>query len=219
MAHYFREKSATSTSSLNKGATDSIGFRAKGFEVTDRTGSLAGGDVTVSSVTISKSSATLLQGQTLQLTASPLNAEGDRLVDTVTWQSDTTSVATVSSTGLVSVVGSGTANITAHDGGTSSSACVITVTAILTTITLSPTTLSFAHTTTGTTTASGFDQFGAAMTLPGDTAAHSSSTGVATVTIVTATGVITVTGVTAGTTNVTATEGSVTSNTCAVTTS
>jgi uncharacterized protein YjdB len=67
--------------------------------------------VAVTSVTVTPSSATVQQQQTVQLTAtvSPSNATDQ----SVSWTSSNTAVATVSATGLVTAVGGGTATITA----------------------------------------------------------------------------------------------------------
>lgn len=75
------------------------------------------------SVTVSPSSAAIQQGQTIQLSAAtkPPNA-------TVTWSTSNGSVATVSSTGLVTGVSAGSATITAT-AGTKSGTSAITVTA------------------------------------------------------------------------------------------
>ena len=79
------------------------------------------------SVSLNKSSATLTEGNTLQLTATvlPTNAT-DR---TVTWKSSNTSVATVNSNGLVTAIIPGTATITAttNDGTNLSATCAVTV--------------------------------------------------------------------------------------------
>ena len=68
--------------------------------------------------------ATVVSGSTLQLTATlvPYGVEGD-----VTWASATTAKATISSTGLVTGVASGSSVITATAGGYSAS-CTVTVT-------------------------------------------------------------------------------------------
>ena len=200
---------------MNKSATDSIGVRSLSFPAVDRTGTLIGGDQTVNSVAISATTMALLKDVPQQLTASPRNAAGDTLTDAVTWASDNTGVATVSSTGLVTAVAAGTCNITATAAAVDSTACAVTVTAVLTRLTLADATLTFAHTTTGTTTVTAQDQFGVDMALPAGVAVASSDEGVATVALVTDT--ITATGVAAGTTNVTASKSGITSNTCVVT--
>lgn len=80
--------------------------------------------ITVSGVSLNNTSATLVKGETLQLTAtkSPSNMS-------VAWTSSNTSVATVSNTGLVTAKGTGTATITVASTTASSvkATCTITV--------------------------------------------------------------------------------------------
>lgn len=87
--------------------------------------------VYVTSVTLNKSSISLLEGKTEKLTAtvSPSNATDK----SVTWQSSNTQVATVSSTGLVTAKKAGTAAITckAKDGSGKQASCTVTVKAIV----------------------------------------------------------------------------------------
>ena len=93
-------------------------------------------------ITLNKTTATINNGETLQLTASvtPSNANNTA----VTWTSSNTSVATVSSSGLVTAKGRGTASITATttDGTNLSATCEITVNQLATGISLSQTTAS-----------------------------------------------------------------------------
>lgn len=83
--------------------------------------------IAVSGVTVSPTSATLDIGDTQQLTAtiSPSNATNKN----VTWTSDATGVATVSSTGLVTAKAEGTATITVKSAAdnTKKATCTITV--------------------------------------------------------------------------------------------
>ena len=82
--------------------------------------------VSVTSVTLNKTSlsfSTLNSTQTLTATVKPDNATDK----TVTWSSNDTSVATVSSSGVVTSKGSGTATITAT-AGEKSATCRVTVT-------------------------------------------------------------------------------------------
>lgn len=83
-------------------------------------------DVQAESIEISKTSADLVEGDTLQLTATvkPLNASVP-----VTWKSDNPSVATVDENGLVKTLKAGTAKITAQAGQVTAS-CNITVKAL-----------------------------------------------------------------------------------------
>lgn len=80
--------------------------------------------VTVSAVTvtISPETASVERGETVQLSAT---ASDD---GTITWSSSDTSIATVSSTGLVTGVAEGTATITARRGSAGSDTCTVTVT-------------------------------------------------------------------------------------------
>ena len=83
--------------------------------------------IKVSSITVAPSSKTLEVGGSQQLTAT---ASPDNALDkTVTWSTSNGSVATVSSTGLVTAVAAGTATITAtaHDGSGKTGTCAITV--------------------------------------------------------------------------------------------
>lgn len=90
------------------------------------TSMLFAGDVanTVSGILL-PSAATVAAGSTLQLTAAlqPFGVDGE-----ITWASATTGKATVSSSGLVTGVSSGSSVITATSGGYSAS-CTVTVTA------------------------------------------------------------------------------------------
>ena len=106
------------------------------------------------SVTVSPTSATLQVGDTKQLTAtvSPSSA-----LQGVTWSTSNSSVATVSSSGLVSAKATGTATITAtaQDGSGKKGTCTITVNPVLaTSITLDRTeiTLGMGESTTLTAT-------------------------------------------------------------------
>jgi uncharacterized protein YjdB len=213
-----RAQSATQKSTLAASATDSIGNREIAFDARARGDgtTIVGGDNTVTTTTISATTMALLKGTPQTLTAIVTDAGGLVLANAVTWLSSDATVATVgSTTGIVTAVKVGTCNVKATAGAVDSADCAVTITAILTTLVLADSTLSFAHTTTGTTTVTATDQYGASMTVPADTAANSSDETKATVGILT--GTITVTGVAAGTTNVTATEGGITSNVCAVT--
>src|SRR5207302_1361340 len=81
--------------------------------------------VPVASVTVNPASASVQVGQTVQLTATPRDANGNTLTGrTVTWASNNNPAATVSSSGLVTGVATGTALITAASEGKTGSAMI-----------------------------------------------------------------------------------------------
>ena len=83
----------------------------------------------VASMTVSPASASLSAGQTVQLTATPRDSQGNPLSGRViTWSTSDATAATVSGSGLVTAVAVGGATITATSEGKSAGA-VITVTA------------------------------------------------------------------------------------------
>jgi len=94
--------------------------------------------VPVSRVTINKKSDTIAVGDSDQLTAriTPTNATNT----SVTWSSDNTAVATVSSTGLVKAVGAGAAKITVTSvDGDKTATCTVTVPTPVTGVSLNKT--------------------------------------------------------------------------------
>ena len=104
----------------------------------------SGSTISVTSVSVSPTSKTLTVGDTQQLTAtvSPSNATNKA----VSYASSNSNVATVSSSGLVTAVGTGSATITiTTDDGGKTATCSITVTAssaTVSSVTVSPSTLS-----------------------------------------------------------------------------
>ena len=82
--------------------------------------------VSVTGITVNPSTATLILNKTLQLNyvITPSNAD----VQTVTWSSDNTSVATVSSGGLITAISEGTTEITVTTSdGSYTAFCTVTV--------------------------------------------------------------------------------------------
>lgn len=81
-------------------------------------------EIAVSSVSLSQATAEMIIGETVQLTASvqPSNATDKSIV----WASSKQSVATVSSSGVVTAIAEGTSTVTASAGGKSAT-CTITV--------------------------------------------------------------------------------------------
>lgn len=85
--------------------------------------------IPVASVQVDPASQSLVEGQTAQLAAHPLDANGNPLVGRVIlWSTSDASVATVTSTGVITAQGRGTATITATCEGKTGSA-VVTVNA------------------------------------------------------------------------------------------
>ena len=97
-------------------------------------------NVPVASVSVTPAPATLQVGQTVQLTATPRDSNGNALSGrVVTWSSSTPSAATVSASGLVTGVAAGSATITAASEGKSGTASVaVTAPPTLVRIILSP---------------------------------------------------------------------------------
>ena len=77
----------------------------------------------IASIALSTANDTLLQGQTLQLTATMLDQQGNVVTDrTISWTSSNPDVASVSGTGLVTAVDDGVTTISASADGRSASA-------------------------------------------------------------------------------------------------
>ena len=81
----------------------------------------------VANVAVSPSSATLEVGRTLQLTATLFGGNGQELSGDVSWTSSTSSIASVTNSGLVTAVAEGAATITGSAGGQSGRAVVTVV--------------------------------------------------------------------------------------------
>lgn len=212
-----RAQSDVQASTMGSSATQSVGTRQQGFPARTGPSTVVGGDFTATAVVVRPLAATLYIGQTLQLSATATTADGSAVADAIdAWESSDTDVATVSETGLVTVVGAGTCDITPSAGEIDAAVpCAITIVAALGELILADETLTFADDSSDTTAVTAKDQFGDSMTLPSGVTVASSDEGVATVAILT--GTITVTGVAAGETTVTASKGSITSNACVVT--
>lgn len=156
----------------------------------------------LSAVAITPATSSVQVGGTLQLSAAPTDQNGAAIAATVAWSSASPAVATVSSSGLVSGIGAGTASITATasaGGVTVSATRSITVAAtppVLTSVSISAPTTTVNAGQTLQLSAAALDQFGApiAATL----AWSSSNTSVATVS---ASGLVT--GVAGGAANIT----------------
>ena len=120
---------AAGTATITATANDGSGVKASCVVTVEKK------VVAVSSITLSQSSATLTEGETLSLTATvkPTNATNKG----ITWSSSNTSVATVDTNGKVTAIAPGTATITAtaNDGSGAKASCEVTVVAAEYTIT------------------------------------------------------------------------------------
>ena len=159
--------------------------------------------VSVATVSVSPSTVNGTVGQTAQLTAATRDASGNVLTGrVVTWSSSDNTIASVSSTGLVSEAGAGTATITATSEGKTGQA-QITVTAAapvpVATVIISPASTSVPIGSTVQLTATTKDATG--QTLTGRVITWSS----ADINLATVNGTGLVAGVAAGTVAVTAT--------------
>ncbi len=156
--------------------------------------------VPVSSVVVTPTPDTLQLGKTVQLTAQTFDSAGNPLTGrTIIWDTDNSSVATVTSTGQVMSQGIGTANIRATSEGQVGSATVVVIAVPVASVTVSPASKTMNVGDTATFSATTKDAQGHVLT--GRAIAWSSdNTGVATVD---STGLVTA--VAAGSANITAT--------------
>lgn len=93
-------------------------------------------------ITVTPSSATVVQGNTRTFTASPKDQFGKPIAASIVWSSSNTTVGTISVSGVLTAVSAGTTTVTATGGsvkGTASATVTTTIqTPVLTTITVSP---------------------------------------------------------------------------------
>jgi len=169
--------------------------------------------VPVVSVSVTPSTASTIVGQSVTLTATTMDGAGNALNGRIVgWTSSNTSIATVTSSGVVTGVGSGTATITASSEGVSGSATVTVGGIPVASVTVSPSTASVLVGQTTTLTATLRDGNGNVLTGRPITWTSSASS----VATVSAAGVVT--GVSGGTVTITATsEGKAGSATVTVT--
>ncbi len=158
----------------------------------------------LATVTVSLQAPTMQAGLTATATASGVDQYGASIATgDVIWSSTSPNVAIVSTTGIITGVGPGTAIVLATAGNITGQATITVTPAplVLTTITVSSPLSSIAIGATTTATASGFDQNGASIA----TGAITWSTASTSIATVSTAGVVT--GVSAGTTQVIATSG------------
>src|SRR5213079_104922 len=114
-----------SNSGLVSGVTQGSATITATSEGKSGTSSISVTNVPVATVDVTPPSASVQAGQTLQLTATPKEANGAPLSGrTVTWSSSNTAVATVSNSGLVSGVTPGSITISATSEGNSGTAAI-----------------------------------------------------------------------------------------------
>ncbi len=163
-----------SSSGLVSGVTPGSATIMATSEGKSGTASVTVTQVPVATVSVSPATATVQAGQTVQLIATPKDANGATLSGrTVTWSSSNTSVATVSSSGLVSGVTPGSATITATSEGKSGTSSITVTNIPVATVSVSPPTASIQQGQTVQLTATLKDASG--NTLSGRTVTWSSS--------------------------------------------
>lgn len=167
-------------------------------------------DNPLQSITVTPTAATINQNQSQQYTATGTFFDGSTsdITNSVSWHSSDLTVATISGTGLATGVGVGTSNITATSGATTSNTAVLTVNKILTSIAVTPTSANIHKTQTQQFTATG--HYSDSSTADITTAATWSSNNTSVATVGTNSGLAT--GVNTGTALITASQGTITSN-------
>jgi len=157
-------------------------------------------NVPVASVAVSPASASVQVGQTVQLTATPKDANGNPLSGrTISWSSSNTATASVNSTGLVTAVATGAATITATSEAQSGTSAITVVHVPVASVAVTPASASVSTGQTVQLTATPKDASGNA--LAGRTVSWASSN--TAVETVTNSGLVS--GVTAGAATITAT--------------
>jgi hypothetical protein len=115
---------------------------------------------TITSITIEPSAPSVSQGETEQLNAAGTDSEGNSYTltggttcsgTTVCWSSSDTSIATITSGGLLKGLTVGSATITASSGTASATASATVTLGNVTAITVSPTSVSLPESSTATT--------------------------------------------------------------------
>lgn len=173
-------------------------------------GSSSKSSPTLQTITVTAAASSVAVAATDQLTATGNYSDGStqNLTSTATWTSATTTVATISASGLATGMAAGTSNITAASGAVTSSPYSLTVTAPATLTSIAVTAAAPSVVVGGTDqfTATGTYSDNSTQNLTSTATWVSSSTKVATIA---ASGLATA--VAAGTTNITATSGTITS--------
>ena len=190
-------------------------LKAGTVTITASMGSVSGtGNVIVTapaplSITITPAVFSIASGQNKQLSAVGVYSDGtlQDVTSQVTWNSLSTTYATVDSSGLVTGISAGSSTITATIGSIHGTAIATVSSALLTSIVITPATASIATGQSQPFTASGIFSDGSTTDITNSVTWNSSAASVATVD---ALGLAT--GVSAGAANITASSGSVTSS-------
>lgn len=177
---------------------------------------------TLSKIAITPASTSMAEGLSTQYAATGTYSDSStaNITSKVTWASSVTTVATINSSGLASTYGlvQGTTNITASLNGITSNVAALTVgPPVLASITISPSSANINLTTGATTCPSGLGtcQFGATGTMTDGTSASLGTltwtSGTPAVATIDVNGLATALSI-VGTTNITASNGGITSN-------
>ncbi len=139
---------------------------------------------TLVSIAVTAPSLSIAKGTSEQFTATGTYSDGSmqNITSSVTWNSQTTSVATITSGGMVTAVGTGTSSIKAVSGAVSGSATLTVTAATLVSIAVTAPSLSIAKGTSEQFTATGTYSDGSMQNITGSVTWSSQTTSVATVT-------------------------------------
>ncbi len=168
----------------------------------------------LTSIAIAPTSISISMNTSTQLTATCKDQNNNTMTcPTLTWESDNPSVSSVNSSGVVTGISIGTANVTASSGSITSNISTVTVTQppVLTTIIVSPASVSINTNTSSQLTATCKDQNNNTMTCPTLTWASDNPS----VASVNSSGMVT--GIASGTANIKASSGSIISNVSVIT--
>jgi hypothetical protein len=176
-----------------------------------------GGNSKLASIKVSAANANPVVGDTVQLTATGKYNDGSTqdLTSAVTWTTSPAGLATVGAGGVLTAQVSGAVSVTASMGGVSGSASV-TIAPKLISIAITPASKTIAASTKQQFIATGTYSDNSTQPITGSVSWSSSNPAVATISDTTPTKGLAL-GVGAGTTNITATSGSITSNTAVLT--
>lgn len=189
------------------GGSSNISASHKG--VTSNTVALSVSPAALQSITISAANSSIAKGSTDQLVATGRFSDGttQNLTNSVTWSSSNATVATINASGLATGVSAGSSNISASQNGVISNAIVLLVNAAtLQSITITATNGSIAKGTTDQFTATGTFSDGTTQNLTNSAIWTSSNTAVVTI----SNGIAT--GASAGSSNISAAQNGITSN-------